>query len=79
MSERPLHVQSQQPLPELPTGVLDAVATLAGALGAALPQAAPGHTPEALRSVEGPAPQAGISDDPLWFQKAVFYEVWVRS
>jgi len=79
MSERPLHVQSQQPLPELPTGVLDAVATLAGALGAALPQAAPGHTPEALRSAEGPAPQAGISDDPLWFQKAVFYEVWVRS
>lgn len=30
-------------------------------------------------STGGSAERCGIGDDPLWFKKAVFYEVWVRS
>ena len=33
--------------------------------------------PQAATAV--PPPGRALSDDPLWFKKAVFYEVWVRS
>ncbi|AQP44940.1 maltose alpha-D-glucosyltransferase [Tessaracoccus flavus] len=41
----------------------------------------PSPTPVAPDTAPVPVPSVGraLSDDPLWFKKAVFYEVWVRS
>ncbi|WP_052459622.1 maltose alpha-D-glucosyltransferase [Tessaracoccus massiliensis] len=40
----------------------------------AVSPAVPAPEPEAAAP-----PARGLSDDPMWFKKAVFYEVWVRS
>ncbi|SDY99329.1 maltose alpha-D-glucosyltransferase [Tessaracoccus flavus] len=47
----------------------------------ATPVTPPSPTPVAPDTAPVPVPSVGraLSDDPLWFKKAVFYEVWVRS
>ncbi|HJE52094.1 MAG TPA: maltose alpha-D-glucosyltransferase [Tessaracoccus flavescens] len=50
---------------------------------ASAPSASPVHAPlsPASPTIQAtlPAPGRGLNDDPLWYKKAVFYEVWVRS
>jgi maltose alpha-D-glucosyltransferase / alpha-amylase len=60
--------------PTAPSGVRPAPATPEVPATAAPPAVAvtPEVTPRTL-------PGRSLSDDPLWFKKAVFYEVWVRS
>ena len=71
-------VQSQGPLIDVSTGVGDQAPPAAS--GEAPPRpAAARQVPQTLRPAHAPAIVSGVSDDPFWYKKAVFYEVWVRS
>ncbi|MDO5494473.1 MAG: maltose alpha-D-glucosyltransferase [bacterium] len=61
-------------LNEPPAGV-PAFAPTAPSAPAPVPVTPEGSNSEAVHAAAG----RNLSDDPLWFKKAVFYEVWVRS
>lgn len=84
MTQNPPPGQFQATPPAAPSTASGAFAPPQGQLAPAptAPSAPPPMPPAPGSANAEPAQAAagrGLNDDPLWFKKAVFYEVWVRS